>query len=842
MNMLTRRVVLLGGTILAGIGATPAMAQSDPADIIVTARRIDERLQDVPLSIQVLNQEEISNRNITRASDLTTYVPSLTQNNTYGSDNIRFHIRGFSQEAESAPSVGIYFGDAVAPRGASNAVNAGNGAGPGSFFDLQNVQVLKGPQGTLFGRNTTGGAILIVPQKPTDRLEGYVEGSIGNYDMRRVEAVLNIPLADTFKVRLGVDRQKRDGWQNNYSGIGPQKLNDVNYLALRGSIVADLTPDLENYTVVTYSKSDIVPGVARMQECGTVAALQTSFFIPLGCGNIRRREANAAAAGRPGDPYGVTQPHANPFSITEQWQVINTTTWNVSDNLTIKNIASYGQFTQRILTDFFGTDFVASDISPLAPSAQHFGLATIAGIDGGFMTNQSTFTEELQFQGRAFDNKLNWVAGFFTETSLPLGKSGNSPPIQVSCINYATRNCTDVLSAVLTGGTIPVGQMGYQDAQAKFYNYAVFGQATYALTDQLKITGGIRYTWDTVKNTSSQRSYTFLPFPNYGTRIPPNSIGGRDYTCNTLFATPANDCVVQFDDAKSDAPTWVLDLVYQPTPDIMAYAKYGRGYRSATITATNPIKQLTAVKPEKVDFYELGLKTSWRGAVSGTFNLTGFYNDFSNQQLQLSFNPKPQFQGQAPRSATAINAGKSEIYGIEAEASIQPFEGLSLSANYAWLKTKIKSVPDITALGSLDQRYDIVVDFQVGDRLVFAPEHKLSVTGAYTLPLDESVGRITAAATYSYVSNVVSNYKDRFSANANLRKYSILPGYGLLNLNLNWNSIAGAPVDLALFVTNVTKKKYLVFTPGFAQELPMEMGQIGEPRMFGARLKYRFGS
>src|SRR5688572_11530926 len=126
--------MLLFGTILSS--TEPAFAQSE-ADIVVTARRVEERLQDVPLSIQVFNQEELTNRNISRASDLTTYVPSLSQNNTFGSDNIRFQIRGFVQEAESAPSVGIYFADAVAPRGASNAVNSGNGAAPGSFFDLQ---------------------------------------------------------------------------------------------------------------------------------------------------------------------------------------------------------------------------------------------------------------------------------------------------------------------------------------------------------------------------------------------------------------------------------------------------------------------------------------------------------------------------------------------------------------------------------------------------------------------------------------------------------------------------------------------------------------------------------
>src|SRR5690606_29793135 len=102
-------------------------------------------------------------------------------------------------------------------------------------------------QGTLFGRNTTGGAILLVPQKPTGDLEGYVEGTIGNYDQRRVQAALNVPLADTFKVRLSVDRNERDGYMRNRSGIGPKDYNDLNYTYARLSVVAELTPDIENY-------------------------------------------------------------------------------------------------------------------------------------------------------------------------------------------------------------------------------------------------------------------------------------------------------------------------------------------------------------------------------------------------------------------------------------------------------------------------------------------------------------------------------------------------------------------------------------------------------------------
>ena len=196
--------LVVNAAVAAVLGAaTPAMAQTasatsdnDLSEIIVTARRVEERLQDVPISIQVFNQEQLTQHNVVNAADLALYTPSLSANTNFGSANSSFAIRGFVQDSGTAPSVATYFADVVSARGNGNGIPVGDGAGPGYFYDLQNVQVLKGPQGTLFGRNTTGGAVLFVPQKPTSELGGYVEASYGNYDMRRVEAAFNMPLND----------------------------------------------------------------------------------------------------------------------------------------------------------------------------------------------------------------------------------------------------------------------------------------------------------------------------------------------------------------------------------------------------------------------------------------------------------------------------------------------------------------------------------------------------------------------------------------------------------------------------------------------------------------------
>src|SRR5882757_2471951 len=211
-------------TALALCVAVPTYAQTAPpaneatelprqgvelTEVIVTARRVEERAQDVPISMTVFDQQQLTNRNVVNAADLSAYVPSLSSNSNFGAENSSFAIRGFVQDAGTAPSVAVYFADVVALRGPTQGVQAGDGAGPGNFFDLQNVQVLKGPQGTLFGRNTTGGAVLFVPQKPTSNLEGYVEASGGNFDMKRVQAAFNAPVGDKFRFRIALDHNSR---------------------------------------------------------------------------------------------------------------------------------------------------------------------------------------------------------------------------------------------------------------------------------------------------------------------------------------------------------------------------------------------------------------------------------------------------------------------------------------------------------------------------------------------------------------------------------------------------------------------------------------------------------
>jgi iron complex outermembrane receptor protein len=815
-----RKLALFATTMLSLGASMPAAAQED-GEIIVTARRFEERLQDVPISISVMTQQEITNRNIVSAKDLATYTPSLSTNSQFGSDNANFAIRGFVQDLFTSPSVGVYFADVIAPRGAGT-LQAGDGAGPGSFFDLQNVQVLKGPQGTLFGRNTTGGAILLVPQKPTGRFEGYVEGSVGNYDMRRLQAVVNVPLSDTARLRVGVDRMTRDGYLNNISGLGARDLADVSYVTARASLVVDLTPDLENYTIVSYTRSHNNGSTTKLLECNPNAVIGSSSagYFPAGymCGQQLAREAAT------GDFYTVSNSKPDARSITDQWQIINTTTLKASDTLTIKNIVSYAELYNSLRQNPFGTYFIiptqaeldAANVltpggtivqTPAAFVGQGVGTPNIGELGRNPSNHQSTFTEELQFQGVAFDDRLTWQAGAYLELAEPLSH-------RVGSANTNFANCSDQGNLQCAPAYGLLASVTPEQRNTRYRDVAVYAQATYNITDSVKFTGGIRYTDDLSKSVSEAFTYRFL------------SNGTRVFTQCTNSDAVLPNCTKTLRQV-SNAPTWLANLDWKPVEDVLLYAKYARGYRQGLVSPRG-LSPNDSFDQEKVESYELGAKTKWRGAMPGHLNIAGFYNDFSDQQIVVTF-----VNALRTTNTAICNCATSRIYGLEVDGSISPIWGLKLNGAFSYLNTRITafntpSLPSSTVGGAWTLRTFPTV----GSPLALTPKYKATGTAAYTLPLPETVGEVTLAATVVYSSSYLSQYSSRAGVDA----------FTLLNLNLNWENVAGSPVDLGLFATNVTKQEYVAYKNDLYSDLGFVSGVLGEPRTYGIRLKYRFGA
>jgi iron complex outermembrane receptor protein len=848
------KLVLFASASIISCGLSASAFAADSASdsgvsqieqVVVTAERTEERAQDVPISMTIFNQQDLTNRNVVQASDLANYTPSLSTDTRFGSDNAAFSIRGFTQEIRTTPSVGVYFADVVEPRGGSAGTTAGDGAAPGDLFDMQNVQVLKGPQGTLFGRNTTGGAMLLVPQKPTDEFGGYLELTGGDYGLKGVQGVINIPVSDNFRLRIGVDHQQRDGYLNNISGVGPGHYDDLDYTAVRVSADWDITPNLNNYTIARFTNSDHNGSAQQLFACNAndprvlLGELIASWCTP----------EIARLAGR--GYYAVDVNFPNPRSFLQQWQAINQTTWAASDNLTIKNIVSYGQFKSQLRGSIFGEDFI-TPATIVLPGLGSLSTGSLAGLPltitnsnpapNAYTADQSTLTEELQFQGNGFGNKLTWQAGLYMELSDPINPSvptkgglTSGSTNDAYCSDPYHLQCTDILGSLLFG--IVTGGMQGGLGSLRYRDYAGYAQASYDLTDELKLTGGIRFTRDQTDGVSNAIVYNF-PTPNNPVASCPAGSG--------LNIATSPECRIA-KSQTSQAPTWVAELQYSPQDNLMFYGKYARGYRQGSVSPTSP-PGLQSFGPEKVDTYEVGAKTSWDGKIPGLLDIAAFYNDFSNQQIQTGFEPQGGIVGfnlAASNTTAILNAGKSRIWGVEVNASIAPFDGFRLDASYSYLNTLLESL-DLTAAQATANAdgFSLVPTSVAGRPLPMTPQNKLTLTGTYTLPVPDSYGRMSVAATYSYVGSELTAVDPVFTLPGGVlvgSPYGRIPPINLVNFNFNWAGINGGPVDLSAFVTNALGLKYETYVPGLYTGLGFESHDIGEPRMWGIRLRYNFG-
>jgi len=825
-----RRIKAIAGTsfvMAAGAaGAQNAEQHNSKIDaleeIIVTAQRKEERLQDVPISIALFDQEQITQRNIITAGDLSTYTPSLATNNRFGGETTTFAIRGFTQEIQTSPSVAVYFADVPAPR-AQGGTTGGNGAGVGAFFDLQNVQVLRGPQGTLFGRNTTGGAVLLVPKKPTAESEGYVSASLGDYDYRRLQGVINQPLTDNLRIRVGVDSNSRQGYLNNVSGIGPDDFADVDYNALRISLVANITPALENYTIFAYSDSDsngYLPKIINQDN------IERDPFPDLRAAQI---------ASTSGDFYDVANGLPNAHQQIEQLQLINTTSWDVSENTTLKNIFSYSRFEQAQASMIYGENGYQN-----GTTLPVYAIA-ISPEPGKNNVAQQTYTEELQLLGNSADGKFTYQLGAYYEVSKPLdGFQSSYSPASLACMDVDNLQCTDVLG---------VGFLSNSKSEYDFLNRGIYAQGNYALTDRLNLTVGLRNTWDRSEGLGESLKISF-PSPNtpaYGCVQPVPLVQGG--TSEEVESDPSRCSFKR--EVSSSEPTWMVNLDYRPGDNSMVYAKYARGYRQGGINVTS--YGLETWDPEKVDLYELGMKTSWVAAVPGSFNFSVFYNDFTDQQIAINtvsclnipsfalpFFPAcdgiPPSEFPAPAQGIG-NSGESTIQGVELDSTLFLTDNFKIQIAYAYLDTELKSID----LPPVDRGFAFYApNAVVGGPMAITPRNKYTITASYDLPISDELGLLTLSGTYTYQDEMFGNASSIVATGSSSQDSDgeDLPSQKQLNINLGWKSILGSTFDLAMFVTNVTNEEYVTYTSGAS--FGWDAAMLNPPRMYGASLSYNF--
>ena len=359
-------------------------AHSGLEEVLVTARRRSEALDRVPISVAVLDASTLNARGAFTPTSFNESVPGLRVNAQVGDRNWLIpNIRGQGQTYGSrAPSVVPYL--AEVPLSVLSTE---------SFFDLQNVQVLKGPQGALFGKVTDGGAVLLTPNKPGNELAGEIQVKSGNYGLQGVDAVFNAPLAETVLFRGAMQINRRDGY--TIDRVTGKDYDDVHYSAFRAGLTWQISDSLENYTLVQYQ---------RANENGTGSIMSyynPALPTPAALGLPAIVDANLAAGPR------STSLWSGLHSNRETLFAANTTTWQLSESLTLKNILGYVDRQDQSSADYDGSALPLVDFRQLNMP--------------NFWVRQ--YSDELQLQGSG--EKLEWIAGIYADHAHPGGTAGN---------------------------------------------------------------------------------------------------------------------------------------------------------------------------------------------------------------------------------------------------------------------------------------------------------------------------------------------------------------------------------------------------------------------------------
>ena len=462
-------------------------------EVMVTARRREENLQTVPISITALSEHVLREKNIQTFVDLQQSVPSMTATSPYR-DGFQVAIRGHGGYSPgSGPAVITYFNEVPLPPGRGDGTAGG---GPGTFYDLENVQVLKGPQGTLFGRNTTGGAILFQSKRPTNEFGGYVEAAGGSYDDRAFQAVLNAPLiSDKLLVRFAMNRHTRDGFTRVLATPrhpAGTYIDDMDVLAGRATITFKPTDRVQSDLIYDDIDSDAnSPSniLGYVDPSGLAAQLYPDILQTL--------QEQLRLGVRTQVPIGSDQrSHKRTTSVTDILRI------ELSDDLTLRNILSYGK---QELTQIIDAD------------GSRFPVFALVGFPGPYRAEY--YSEELQLQGKSLGGNLSWTAGGFFLDS----------PRQA---DYRVQAYETLGSRSLT--------VGRESEKSR----AAYAQGTYDLgswVDGMKLTAGLRYTQD--HRFSQSRS---LNVAGACVAPPPTA----DATCTTVrsgdFSAPTWNLTVDY--------------------------------------------------------------------------------------------------------------------------------------------------------------------------------------------------------------------------------------------------------------------------------------------------------
>lgn len=633
-GVLNRCLIAASFISLAGLTSRPVGAQDrlnadqvNPVDIVVTARRVEETLQSVPVAVTALTAQSLEQRRVRDVTDLSQYVPNLTllSSTSFGGSSTSFaFIRGVGQPEvflQNDPGVGIYVDGVYVGRSQGSVLEV---------LDLARVEVLRGPQGTLYGRNTIGGAINLISERPVNKLFGTIQAEAGNYGATYVRGKANVPLSENLYLSVSAARRYHDGFvtaePSPFCGSCTRDaLSDENGWAGRVALRWEPQHNLFIDVVGDYTHKNNRPIGRRLAVSNNGfppydAAVAIAWGVPPSA--FQNNRVNTSSS----NFTGFDQQRVAGTSLTVDWQ---------GKGLEIKSITGYRNLVVHHASD--------SDGSPLV-------INTITGENN----RQHQLSQELQLISSAFDGKVDWLVGLFGMTEKAHGDIQQSQSFAEAGFPSPFNGFTFQVPNPCFNKDLPpyfsCGPRGLDVTDLRVTSLAAFANATVHLTDKIRLTGGARY-----NNEEKKFDFTSQAF-------------------GTVFHLKH----------RWGSLTPRVSLDYAVAPGSLLYMSYAQGFKSGTFNNGNDPTQPLNVKPEKVTAYEVGAKTSWWHE-RVTLNLAAFYSDYTNQQLQVRTDIIRQ-------SFAFVNVGSSHIYGGELELTVRPSTRLRIDGSLGLAKSRIDKI------------------------------------------------------------------------------------------------------------------------------------------------------
>ncbi|MDB6063268.1 MAG: hypothetical protein JWM78_3371 [Verrucomicrobiaceae bacterium] len=777
---------VLSLTTIVSVIAMPAVAQSRTPEtkpgqienIVVTARRTDESLQTTPVAVSAFNAGALARAQVSQVADLQGRAPNLSiaVGGTSAPTQAQLAIRGEAQNSpgtNSDPAVGIYVDGVYIARPIAANVDV---------LDLSRVEILRGPQGTLFGRNTIGGALSLTTKQPTGDFEGLLRLGAGNYSQRLVEGVINVPLkGEELAVRAVFRTQKHDGY-GSYPALDDRpagKVLDDDYgrLGLRWApdnlpMTLAISADYSKYrdtgqqqTLLGFNSDFALAPGFTIGNALALFGINPADYTTTNANFRKYYGYNTAGKAEFDTPYDTGT--AKGISATFDADI---------DSVHLKSITAYRK---SLIRD-------AEDISGIP--------ANLVVFDGYFGQNQ--LSQELNLSTTI--DKLDLIGGVFYFRER--GKEVNHSQ------SFGFLNPAGPAAQVVTTGT---------DGDVRNTSKAAYAQANYHLTEKLRATAGLRYTWDEREVVIHSKS----------NRDDPES-------CTVIRDIPGGPCD-QTRQRSFSYPAWTAGLDYQATDSLFLYAKTSGASMAGGWNIRDSISP--AFEPEKVRDVELGFKNDLLDHQLRT-NVAIFYA-WSSQVQRIVNAYDPLFNS---ITQYVQNAGKARTYGAELEATALPWQGMEVTASAAVLRANYTEFNGTQLVGTTP------VEVDRKDELM-PQSPRLTYSLGATQTVDTKLGDLSFHADYAYVSSRAF-YQDTASPlqpddvkaiydQAN--KFGIVKGYGLLNAKVAFN-LREPNVELAVWGRNLTDEKYLNVTSTFYTSFGPAMGFPGVPRTYGATLTYNW--